>query len=552
MSLPKVTTTYSGRAAPKRSEFNWSYSKLKNFRNCPKKHYEVDLAKNFKEERSQALADGEDIHKAMELRLKAGTPLPPAIARYEQEIVKVIGNMPPGTILLVEEKAAIRQDFSSCGYFDPGVWLRMKIDVAKIYEEVGAVVDWKGLSTTTPIPVPGGFKTMGELRKGDLVFGTDGGTYPVLGKSEVKNLPCYKVEFTSGFSITCDHEHLWGTHRGVWPVTKLRPRDKILLPAPVSMPDPGLPVDPYVLGFWLADGKSTSGEATKPDIGIWDEITRRGYDLGLDSASARGQCRTHTIKGIRGHLSAMGLLGRKHIPAIYQWASVSQRQDLVRGFADGDGTVNKLRRQVCIEITDGSMAQDLALVLRSLGERVLVSAVTRRGFGKTVQAFMISWRPRTFNPFLCARKRLAAAKLGHGRDYLEVRSIREVPSEPTQCISVGSPDRMYLCGREFVPTHNTGKIQEDSEQLALNAQWVFSHFPRVQVVRSRYVWLGNDAQTEAVFTRNDMKALWAGLWPELQLYENAVKTLTFPPKPSGLCRQYCPVTSCPYHGKGNR
>ena len=32
--------------------------------------------------------------------------------------------------------------------------------------------------------------------------------------------------------------------------------------------------------------------------------------------------------------------------------------------------------------------------------------------------------------------------------------------------------------------------------------------------------------------------------------EEAYRTTTYPPKPSGLCSSYCPVTSCPYHGKG--
>src|SRR5690349_12180301 len=137
MSLPfTTTTTYADGRPPQK--FTWSYSKLKNWRNCPKKHFEVDILKSVQEERSQALTDGEDIHKAMEPRLKKGTPLPPAIRQYEEEIQKVIGNMAPGTILLVEEKAAIRRDFTACGYFDPAVWLRMKIDVAKIMDDVAA------------------------------------------------------------------------------------------------------------------------------------------------------------------------------------------------------------------------------------------------------------------------------------------------------------------------------------------------------------------------------------------------------------------------------
>lgn len=237
-------TTYSAGGPP----FTWSYSKLKNWRNCPKKHFHTDLAKKgsperIEEKRSEALDAGDAIHKAMELRCSKGTPLPVIYRDYEEEAVKATAVTPAGTITLVEEKAAIKEDFSACGYFDPGVWLRMKIDHAKI------------------------------------------------------------------------------------------------------LPSQGL-------------------------------------------ASLR------------------------------------------------------------------------------------------------------DWK--------------------------------------------------------------TGKIVEDSEQLALTAQWVFSKWPEVELVVTRYVWLGQRAETRVDFKRKNMVTLWNGLWPELEQYKEAVRTMTFPPKPSGLCVNFCPVTSCPYHGKGNR
>lgn len=234
------TTFAAGYVKP----FTWSYSKLKNFRNCPKKHYHVDLApkgtpERFEEGRSQALEDGEFIHTAMEKRCRDGIALPPAIADYEIEARKALDVTPPGSLVFVEEKAAIREDFSACGYFDKKVWLRMKIDFGKIVGNMASIRDWK-----------------------------------------------------------------------------------------------------------------------------------------------------------------------------------------------------------------------------------------------------------------------------------------------------------------------TGKIVEDSEQLALNAQWVFSAYPQVEVVVTRYVWLGQQADTRQDFERKDIVTLWNALWPELEAYKLAVNNMDFPPKPGGLCRNYCPVTSCPYHGKG--
>lgn len=96
----------------------------------------------------------------------------------------------------------------------------------------------------------------------------------------------------------------------------------------------------------------------------------------------------------------------------------------------------------------------------------------------------------------------------------------------------------------------TGKVDPDFEQLALSAQLIFAHYPKVELVGTAYVWLGNDDQTVNTYARSSMIALWNNLWPEIKAMAEAHRTTTYPPKPSGLCRKYCPVTSCPYHGRG--
>jgi len=97
----------------------------------------------------------------------------------------------------------------------------------------------------------------------------------------------------------------------------------------------------------------------------------------------------------------------------------------------------------------------------------------------------------------------------------------------------------------------TGQIKPDAEQLALNAQLIFSHYPKVELVETIYVWLGNDDHTTKRFSRADMLPLWSGLMPEINQLAEAHRTTTYPPKPSGICVRHCPVISCPYHGKGS-
>lgn len=96
----------------------------------------------------------------------------------------------------------------------------------------------------------------------------------------------------------------------------------------------------------------------------------------------------------------------------------------------------------------------------------------------------------------------------------------------------------------------TGAIKVDSVQLMLMAQCLFSHFPSIQKVHTGFIWLKEDAITMEEYNRDEMAGIWAGLLTRVTELEDAFKTLAFPPKPSGLCRKWCPVTSCPHHGKG--
>lgn len=94
----------------------------------------------------------------------------------------------------------------------------------------------------------------------------------------------------------------------------------------------------------------------------------------------------------------------------------------------------------------------------------------------------------------------------------------------------------------------TGKIKDDSVQLALSAACVFAKFPEVKAARSEYVWLQENCTTHEIFKPSDMPGMWKGLWPRIQALEHAHNTTTYQAKPGGLCRNWCPVRSCPHNG----
>lgn len=94
----------------------------------------------------------------------------------------------------------------------------------------------------------------------------------------------------------------------------------------------------------------------------------------------------------------------------------------------------------------------------------------------------------------------------------------------------------------------TGKIVEDSQQLALSAACVFAHYPSVQAVRSEFIWLKEDASSHVIYRRTEMPGMWRGLWPRIEALVAAHDGMNYPPKPGSLCRSWCPVTKCPHHG----
>lgn len=114
----------------------------------------------------------------------------------------------------------------------------------------------------------------------------------------------------------------------------------------------------------------------------------------------------------------------------------------------------------------------------------------------------------------------------------------------------GIADVIKITGRVALAIDwKTGKIVEDGSQLALMAQCIFSHHPEVERIRTEFVWLKEDATTRADFARTDMADVWKGILPRVSLLQNAHETMTFPPKPGGLCRKWCSVHSCPHQGQ---
>lgn len=93
----------------------------------------------------------------------------------------------------------------------------------------------------------------------------------------------------------------------------------------------------------------------------------------------------------------------------------------------------------------------------------------------------------------------------------------------------------------FVGDWKTGKPKPDSDQLRLFAAIAMADDPEVQEVITAFLWLQDNTLTASRFTREDAAGIWQSFMPRVARLQHAVENNKFPPRPSGLCRSFCPV-----------
>jgi deoxycytidine triphosphate deaminase len=365
-------------------------------------------------------------------------------------------------------------------------------EVVTLPDDVSARLEGKALATTTPIPTPRGWVTMGDLRVGDEVFGEDGLPRTVLAATEeMLTRPCREVEFSDRSSIVCDASHQWVTTTKAERThgrrdSSVRTTDQIAatlyatgernhqvaLAAPVHYPTAVLPVDPYVLGVWLGDGTSTKAEVTcaDGDLAVIGQIEAAGYQVWRASApqawrigglSPRAVGRSRDGLGRYagdGSLSStfrgMGLLGNKHVPAPYLTADMQQRLSLLQGLMDSDGYCDVYGR--CEFVSTREVLADAVVQLAaSLGLRP--AKRKKRAMLNGVDCgpcFQVKFTPR-MPVFRLARKLARLKNDDRAHAFRAIAAVREVPSVPVRCIQVSGSTGVFLAGERFIPTHNS-------------------------------------------------------------------------------------------------
>lgn len=362
----------------------------------------------------------------------------------------------------------------------------------------------KALALDTPIPTPSGWTTMGELQPGDQVYGVDGKPCNVIATSEIfTDHKCYRLGFSNGEHVVADAGHLWATSaladnpgagRGNGgdlsqrkvrvrtteeiAATLLRPHDgarnhSMPMPSPIRGRRTNLPVSPYALGAWLGDGHTMSGRITthQDDGEILDAIRAEGWPVEYRSNNG-SKASTYVIsdgdrsqsarnKSFASALRKAGVLGDKHIPEAYFHASFEQRLSLLQGLMDTDGTISKAGTALSYTGKNERLVRDVGRLLSTMGVKysLIEKSVTCNGepcgtaftlqfcaFRDELPAFKLSRKLERMH---------LTAKPSSRSKTIHITSAVEVPTVPTKCICVDSPDHQFLFGETMLPTHNS-------------------------------------------------------------------------------------------------
>lgn len=341
------------------------------------------------------------------------------------------------------------------------------------------------------VATPNGFVRIGDLKAGDIICDTKGGTQKVNFVLDKGLQPCVEFTLSDGRKVRSAFSHNWqikdkhGRLRKVDAehiMQYMRIREDgtrvnktnyhIPLCAPAFGYSKTLPIHPYVLGFLIGDGcfseKATYPVLTTIDNEVVDTFRSLGYTV--EKIMNRKDGIHYYIKdaGVKKILKQLGLWGKrsyeKFIPQNYKYCSEEDRILLLQGLFDSDGTCSKTH-QVSFGTTSFQLAQDLKELVYSIGGRCSICfySGSTRDWGNKVsncRSFYVLY-PKLKNDsclFMLERKRMhtRSDKERIEKASVTIISYSVLPPCEMRCINVSGDEHLYLTDN-YVVTCNCGK-----------------------------------------------------------------------------------------------
>ena len=352
----------------------------------------------------------------------------------------------------------------------------------------GAASMGKGMALDAPVLTPDGFKPLGELSKGCIISGANGGTQKIeeVYDQGIKNM--YRFTMRDGTSIETSEDHLWPVTLSIKkcpPISTFLTTKEIVgyweergnayknitnikfpVNGAIQFADRGnVNIDPYILGLLLGDGGLTGASVvfTTKDAELIDAFRNYGCVVTYRS----GCSYTISNRALISELKRLNVFGHnaynKFIPQEYLYGSINNRRALLQGLMDTDGSCDKQGGIVEYSTSSRHLAQDFAFLARSLGYKVRVvernPTYTYKG---EKRCGALSFRIRLSaddlrGVFRLNRKieRVKTYQVGRGYDsnhYLA--DIEYTGQKECRCILVSNPDHLFV-GEDFIVTHNT-------------------------------------------------------------------------------------------------
>lgn len=356
----------------------------------------------------------------------------------------------------------------------------------------------KCLGKDTPVMMyDGNTKLVQDIKVGDLLMGDDSSPREVLSIARGTD-QLYRVIPVKGDSYVVNSNHILSLKEspcGKGQFIKGRVRDVSLQKylkyskftkhhlkgyrVPIDFSDKEIPIDPYILGFWLGNGANEGPRISTSFKEVVEYIDSLVQPMGLSVKKVKGDNVDYDItcdrdseaydllddkrypNSIRTALKDLNLIDNKHIPDIYKKNNREIRLRLLAGIIDSDGYSDK-KMDFDLLFTNKLLSEDIVYVARSLGFSAYIKECEKsyncerkgkRYKGKVkAYRFNISGDGLSDIPVVALKRRILNRK--QKKDVL-VTGIKIVPENIGEYYGFEiSGNGRFLLG-DFTVTHNT-------------------------------------------------------------------------------------------------
>lgn len=426
----------------------------------------------------------------------------------------------------------------------------------KFYLRSAATGIGKAIPNSTLIPTPTGWKKVGEIKPGDKLFGQDGKETTVLQiHPQPHKKEIWKVTFADGRTAQCCGEHLWEyryeSHRGYgYRVEDIQTiynraltlknglknsdgkgyRFHIKLNKPVEYEEKQYYLPPYVMGALLGDGSFRYDSSNKSlEFSSDNEDVPMLISLELERKWQKGKIKEFTIypkkssdfnynwtfsdkenpkhpfwveEMLKEYPELWNIKSEdKFIPKDYLQGSIIQRQSLLQGLMDTDGSVDEKGRTNFTTISP-RLRDDFIELCRSLGF-IATYSIDKRDKYTTGECYTIHIQaPKEMKQyfFRYAKKfdkmnnYIKNNKREEYKDHLAIVNIEKTTElSDMTCFTVDNDDHLFLMN-DFITTHNTRSMIADACNIACN-----------RIYDDTFGWIGNGVSEPVLFITTEQE-----------------------------------------------